>query len=761
MKKLLLPYFQSCCYFFKDNFGLNSFLLLSFFAMSFSGLAQQGSGGPNVEAGPDITLECGEACTDLTAVYVDTGLTTDYTVTSIDYDPPFDFTGLANPISVNTDDVWSSVVNLPFDFCFFDEVYQQVIIGSNGVISFNTTDANGYCSYVLGEREALPNPSVHKNSIMLYHDINPRYGTNEIGWELIGEAPYRTLVVSFSNVPYFNFNNPNNTATSTWQMVLYEATNAIEFFIESKPNPFDHVTSPINGGRAVLGIQNKTGTQGYTPPGRNTSVWEATNEAWRFTPSGESNVEFVWMNEDGDVIGNEATINVCPSDDVTTYTAQATYLNCNGDIIIESDTVTVTKTNTFNVDLGGDQSFCDGDDYVITAEVIDGDANDATFLWSTGETTQSITVNQSDTYSVDVTIADCTINKSVTINFNETPNIDLGEDMNTCFVNPVTLDATPSNYNDPNALTYEWTLNGTVITGETSATLDITAAGTYGVTVSFSGCVATAEINVGLGTVEIDLGPNVETCFNEPLLLNATPSNYDASEGSYEWTFNGSILTDETNPTLYVTEIGTYGVTVTVGGCSATDSIEVLPQDDLEVSIVEGDLEVCPNEPHTLTATTSSEGATFQWFLNGTPIAGETNSTLEFSIAAGAVGSQNYSVEITLGGCTGTDDVDVRLYPIGNCVISQGISPNGDGYNDTLDLTFLNDRTGIKKLQIFNRLGTLVFDQVNYTNQWAGKTNDGNDLPTGTYFYVIELNGKDAVYGEQHTGWIYLNQEAN
>ena len=41
------------------------------------------------------------------------------------------------------------------------------------------------------------------------------------------------------------------------------------------------------------------------------------------------------------------------------------------------------------------------------------------------------------------------------------------------------------------------------------------------------------------------------------------------------------------------------------------------------------------------------------------------------------------------------------------------------------------------------------------------QTNDGNDLPTGTYFYVVDLAGNDAVYGTQATGWIYLNQEAN
>jgi gliding motility-associated-like protein len=209
-----------------------------------------------------------------------------------------------------------------------------------------------------------------------------------------------------------------------------------------------------------------------------------------------------------------------------------------------------------------------------------------------------------------------------------------------------------------------------------------------------------------------------------------------------------------------ITEEGEYTVIVTVDSCNGEDSIVVNLRDDLEV-VVDEDFITCPNELQIITATTIEEGVSYQWFLNGDPIPGETNSTLEISLEAGLLGAQTYSVVITLGSCTATDSVDVTLYPVGNCIISEGISPNGDGFNDILDLTFLNDRTGISKLQIFNRLGTLVFEQNNYTNQWRGQTNDGNDLPTGTYFYVIDLAGNDAVYGSQATGWIYLNQEAN
>src|SRR5699024_6912416 len=110
----------------------------------------------------------------------------------------------------------------------------------------------------------------------------------------------------------------------------------------------------------------------------------------------------------------------------TTYTAKAIWLNCNGDEITVSDSVTVTKSSPFSVDLGENQEFCDVPEYEILAEIIDGDPTEATFLWNTGETTQSITVSESGTYSVDVSIGDCTVTESVDIEFNDSPEIDLG-----------------------------------------------------------------------------------------------------------------------------------------------------------------------------------------------------------------------------------------------------------------------------------------------------------------------------------------------
>ncbi|MFP9100942.1 gliding motility-associated C-terminal domain-containing protein, partial [Flavobacterium sp. RHBU_24] len=88
----------------------------------------------------------------------------------------------------------------------------------------------------------------------------------------------------------------------------------------------------------------------------------------------------------------------------------------------------------------------------------------------------------------------------------------------------------------------------------------------------------------------------------------------------------------------------------------------------------------------------------------------------------------------------------------GDCFIQRGISPGGSiGLNDTFDLSNLD----VTKLTIFNRYGKEVFSfSGNYTNQWGGQTDNGQELPTGTYFYMFQRNT-----GEAKTGWIYINRQ--
>ena len=89
--------------------------------------------------------------------------------------------------------------------------------------------------------------------------------------------------------------------------------------------------------------------------------------------------------------------------------------------------------------------------------------------------------------------------------------------------------------------------------------------------------------------------------------------------------------------------------------------------------------------------------------------------------------------------------------------IPNAISPNGDAINDFWIVPNIADFPG-NKVQIFNRWGNLVYEKENYDNTWNGSTENnfiGDEaLPTGTYFYVIDLNlGQDPI-----KGYIYLNK---
>lgn len=291
------------------------------------------TGCPEIDAGADIVLpECTTPCTNVqvTADFFETGATTSYDVCGIAYSPPYPYnTGTA--IFINQDDVYGDVVNLPFNFCFYGNTYSQVVVGANGLITFNTGLANQFCPWSFNA--ACPSPALPLNAVFgPYHDIDPSV-CGSVRYAVLGAAPCRVFVVNFDNVCHFSC----NSLISRSQIVLYETTNAIEVYIENKPTCVGW-----NSGNALVGIQNAAGTQGVTPASRQTGAWSASNEAWRFTPNGASIVEINWYSQADGFIGTGPIIDVCPEEASQTYVAEAVYSRCDGSQVVVADDVTVT-----------------------------------------------------------------------------------------------------------------------------------------------------------------------------------------------------------------------------------------------------------------------------------------------------------------------------------------------------------------------------------------------------------------------------------
>ena len=92
----------------------------------------------------------------------------------------------------------------------------------------------------------------------------------------------------------------------------------------------------------------------------------------------------------------------------------------------------------------------------------------------------------------------------------------------------------------------------------------------------------------------------------------------------------------------------------------------------------------------------------------------------------------------------------VEVFESQSCVIPQGISPNNDGLNDTFDLTSFD----VQSIEIFNRNGIKVYVKSDgYTNEWRGQSKDGDELPTGTYYYIIRYQN-----GKEKASWVYINR---
>ncbi|WP_264522348.1 fibronectin type III domain-containing protein [Flavobacterium sp. N1994] len=299
------------------------------------------AGGQGLSGANPAAMMCSSlTCANLEATYLQLNQATNYSVASIPYSPPYQYTCLQNPVSVNVDDIWSSTINLPFNFCFYGNNYNKCLIGSNGVITFDTTtySPGGYSTWSFNTN--LPDVSLFKNTIFgVYQDIDPSKG-GQVGWELITlNTGCRALVASWNDIPMFS--SSCNSQLYTGMIVLYENTNVIEVYVKEK-----NVCSTWNNGNAIVGIQNSTGTAAVVPPSRNglDTNWTASGEAWRFTPTGPSLTSIKWYEGNGTSgtqLGTTDTINVCPTV-TTTYTAEVTYALCSGTNLKYTDNVVVT-----------------------------------------------------------------------------------------------------------------------------------------------------------------------------------------------------------------------------------------------------------------------------------------------------------------------------------------------------------------------------------------------------------------------------------
>ena len=297
----------------------------------------------------------------------------------------------------------------------------------------------------------------------------------------------------------------------------------------------------------------------------------------------------------------------------------------------EQAQVTVTVIPNLTANAGNDVAICNGESVNLNGS---GGSN---YLWNTGETTASITVNPTETTTYTITVSDNfgnTDTDSVTVTVDDVPVITVSEDITIFEGESTTLTASGANV-------YLWS------TGEDSNSISVNPAQTTTYTVVGYSSLNSCESEQAQVTVTVI--PNLTAnAGNDVAICNGESVNLNGSGGSnYLWN------TGETNSSITVspTETTTYTITVFDNfGNFDTDSVTItvneLPNLNVSenITIIEGEI-----------ANLSAYGATsYLWST------GETSD----SVIVSPIETTTYIVIGTSNTCSMQEEITVTVIPL-------------------------------------------------------------------------------------------------
>ncbi len=339
----------------------------------------------------------------------------------------------------------------------------------------------------------------------------------------------------------------------------------------------------------------------------------------------------------GTLVGTGSSITISPTS-TTTYYANNPGSGCISASTCAQLTVNVNPPPSApTVSANGPTTFCSGSNVLLTSSMSSGNT------WSTGETTQSITVTTSGSYTVTVGSSGCSATSTpiiVNVTSPTTPTISANGPTSFCPGGSVTLTSSASSGNT-------WS------NGETTQSITVTTSGNYTVTSSNSGCSATSTpINV---TITTPVTPTISA--NGPTTFCAGGSVTLTSSSAT----NNSWSTGETTQSITVTSAGNYSVTAGTAGCSSTSTpINITISTPTTPTIsANGPLTFCAGSSVLLSSSESSGNV---WST------GETTQSITVST------SGNYTVTTGTTGCSATSS---QIAVSVNTPVTPVISANG------------------------------------------------------------------------------------
>ncbi|MCB0577936.1 MAG: gliding motility-associated C-terminal domain-containing protein, partial [Phaeodactylibacter sp.] len=352
------------------------------------------------------------------------------------------------------------------------------------------------------------------------------------------------------------------------------------------------------------------------------------------------------------------------------------------------------------------------------------------YLWSTGDTTSTVTISSAGTFSVTVT-DELGCSGETAVEVTETaelmPQI-IGQ-LAFCSGASTTLSAGTFE-------SYLWS------TGEVAPTITVSSAGAYSVTVTDGqGCSGEAAVEVARDDVPdaMIIASAPGACAGESLeLLGSGGNEYTWLDGSgtLEITGPATAAVSPEGPTVY-----SLIASNACGADTADIELSILPAPEVSLSEVP---RLRASESFPLLASGADR---YEWipgsFLD-CPDCPDPVVTPDSSVTYLVIG-------IDENGCRDTASLFVEVLDKDAPLIDpvNTITPNGDGVNDFFvipELAFYPDH----KLSIFNRWGDVVYESRDYQGDWDG-TYKGKELPAGTYLYVLVVEVAGEPYAIRKT----------
>ncbi|WP_183574592.1 PKD-like domain-containing protein [Mucilaginibacter sp. X5P1] len=368
---------------------------------------------------------------------------------------------------------------------------------------------------------------------------------------------------------------------------------------------------------------------------------------------------------------------------------------------------------------------CSGNAVILTP-TLSGGTGPYNYIWSTGETTQTISVNKAGTYTVSVTDKSTScpaVTASISVGVSTMPNAPTASSTTVCENSPATLKATA-----PGG-TYQWydaaTGGNFLATGDTFTTPPITTATTYYVQTTLSNCTS-ARTAVTVYTAGRPSVTNTSVCSGNGATLTASGgTNYVWYDSAAE---TNQLATGPIYTTPAVTKTTTYYVVATVNGCVSAPTAVIVYISPPPPTPTSSNVTICSGMAASLHANATS--GIFDWFdvpTGGTSLISSPDYTTPALTA-----STTYYVQTSANGCeSARTPVTVTVNPIPPAPAAQ---TSTICYGTSTNLT----------------ITTPAVDGSTY--QWYDAATGGRLLTSGTTYQTLVLDNTTTYYIQSVNG---------